>query len=467
MSKFRGKSIAIASLLSGAVAIPLWASPALAQGSAAEDDSNTIIVTAQRRAEALEDVPMSVAVVTQETLSNAGINSVRDLANVTSGFQVNNSGSYPQPSIRGVTTANAGSYENNVALWVDGLYEITPQILNLDLPNVQNIQVLKGPQGALYGRNATGGAILISTMDPGQDWQGNIEATYGRFNDRRFRGYAAGPLSEKVGFSLAGTYRKTDGYYKKVSVTDPTKLDGRALGMDQQSLRAKIKAELTDAFTATIAYNYTRARDPRGVYFTPTENLTSSTGFTTPLRQPGEVAGDAFELDFRQHEGSLKLELETGIGTLRSVTGYQSSNLATTFDSDGRYSSAGASSATETYSNSKLIDNTWQENLDFTVNAIDRLDLIIGATYFHNAEKYAPGRANVTYVFPSTNPTKLAGTPLSAYSKLSKVDSVRTKEAWAGFIDATFQATDRLTINVGGRYSSETQILPRSRPVSW
>ena len=124
MSKFRGKSIAIASLLSGAMAIPLWASPALAQGSAAEDDSNTIIVTAQRRAEALEDVPMTVAVVTQETLSNAGINTVRELANVTSGFQVGNSGSYPQPAIRGITTINAGAYENNVALFVDGLYQI-------------------------------------------------------------------------------------------------------------------------------------------------------------------------------------------------------------------------------------------------------------------------------------------------------------------------------------------------------
>ncbi len=133
-----------------------------------------------------------------------------------------------------------------------------------------------------------------------------------------------------------------------------------------------------------------------------------------------------FELDFRQHEGSLKLELETGIGTLRSVTGYtRVQTLPPHLISDGRYSSAGASSATETYSDSKLIDNTWQENLDFTVNAIDRLDLIIGATYFNiNAEKYAPGRANVTYVFPSTDPTKLARTPLSAYSKLSEVQEI-------------------------------------------
>ncbi len=431
----------------------LWTTPALAQDSAAEEaDSNTIIVTAQRRAEALEEVPMSVSVVTAETLANSGVNTMRDLANVTSGFQLNNSGSYPQPAIRGVTTTNAGSYENNVALWVDGLYQITPQILNMDLPNVNSIQVLKGPQGALYGRNATGGAILIDTIDPGKEMQGNVEATYGRFNDRRARAYVAGPLSDTVGFSLAGTYRKTDGYYKKVSLTDPTKLDGRTLGMDQQSLRAKIKAELSDNFTATIGYNYTRASDARGVFFTPTENLTA--GFAA--RNPGEFAGDAAQLDFKQHEGSLKLELETGIGTLRSVTGYQHSNLLTSFDSDGRYSSAGTA-ATETISTSHLIEDTWQENLDFTINAIDKVDLIIGGTYFHNSEKFPPDGPNTTSVFPNANPAAGPGTPLSAYIKVFTVDSKRTKQALAGFIDATFHATDRLSINVGGRYSSETQ----------
>ena len=184
------------------------------------------MVTAQRRSEAVEDVPMSVTVLPQEALSNLGINSVRDLANVTTGFQVNNSGSYPQPSIRGITTINAGAYENNVALFVDGLYQYTAQVLNMDLPNVQNIQVLKGPQGTLYGRNATGGAILIDTIDPGASWDGNVETTYGNFEDKRFRGYVAGPVSDRVGLSLAGTYRETDGYYKVASRTTPGEFDG-------------------------------------------------------------------------------------------------------------------------------------------------------------------------------------------------------------------------------------------------
>lgn len=457
-TSFRRKAIKAALLACGAAtALPMAGGSAWAQSASSDSEaasSSEILVTAQRRSERLEEVPMSVQVVTADTLANSGVNSLRDLQNVTSGFSLNNSGSYPQPSVRGVTTTNAGSYENNVALWVDGLYQITPQILNMELPNVQSVQVLKGPQGALYGRNATGGAILIDTIEPGKELKGNVEATYGRFNDRRARAYVSGPLSDTVGFSLAGTYRKTDGYYKKVNLTDPLKLDGRTLGLEQQSLRAKIKAEISDSFSATVAYNYTRANDARGVFFTPIENLTA--GFAP--RRLGEVAGDAFALDFKQHEGSLKLELDTGIGTLRSVTGYQHSTLSTLYDSDGRYSKAG-SAGTESISDSGLIDNTWQENLDFTVTAIDRVDLILGATYFRNTEKFAPGRENANYSFPNSDPNAVAGTPFSSYLLASTSDSDRTKEAWATFFDMTFHATDQLSINLGGRYSKEKQSI--------
>ncbi|MFA7602342.1 MAG: TonB-dependent receptor [Novosphingobium sp.] len=443
----KSRPLRFAAMMSAtALAVPFTVTPAVAQSTAdATVDSNTIIVTAQRRAEALEDVPMSVAVVTPDTLNALGVNTLRDLQNVTSGFSLNNSGTYPQPAIRGITTTNSGSYENNVALWVDGLYQITPQILNMDLPNVQSIQVLKGAQGALYGRNATGGAILIDTIDPGRDFTGNVEATYGRFDDRRARGYVSGPLGDNIGFSLAGTYRKTDGYYNKVSPTDTTKTEGRTLGLEQQSIRAKITGELAEGFRATIGYNFTRANDPRGTFFTPTENLTAASQGNWGR---GDVIGQAFELDFKQHEGLLKLEFDTGIGTLRSVTGYQHSTLVTTYDSGG------ITYTPSSVSDSKLVDNTWQENLDFTIDAIENLDLVVGATYFHNSEGYADGRANAALVAPAGSPI---GTPISSYILSNERDSDRTKEAWAAFIDATFHVSDRLSVNLGARYSKEKQ----------
>jgi iron complex outermembrane receptor protein len=440
-----------AAILGATALVAPFATPALAQGTAdATVDSNTIIVTAQRRSEALEDVPMTVSVVNQQTLSSLGVNTIRDLQNVTTGFMVNNSGSYPQPAIRGVTTINAGAYENNVALFVDGLYEYTAQVLNMDLPNVQNIQVLKGPQGTLYGRNATGGAILIDTIDPGDTWHGNAEATYANYNDRRARGYAAGPLSDKIGLSVAGTFRKTDGYYKLASRTTPGAFDKEHfLGLEQETARVKLKFDLTDTFRATLGYNYIRSSDPRGVYFTPIENVnTPYTGANaTRPRDLGEVAGDVWDLDLHQHEGSLKLEWDSGIGTLRSVTGYTKEWLDTTYDSDGSY-------AAGTYSDSRIYDRIWQENVDYSINAIDKLDLVVGGNYYNIETHYQPGRENVNYMAPVGSP---AGTPLSSYKKLSATLFFRTKEAWALFFDGTYHLTDKLSINAGGRYTEETQ----------
>ena len=145
-------------LCATALTAPFAAVPAFAQSAGVEEDINTIIVTAQRRDQALEDVPMTVTLLSQETLANSGVASVQDLQQVTSGFSLGRGGSTPQPSVRGITTIINGSYENNVATYIDGLYVATPQALTIDLPNIENVQILKGPQGTLYGRNALAGA---------------------------------------------------------------------------------------------------------------------------------------------------------------------------------------------------------------------------------------------------------------------------------------------------------------------
>lgn len=458
----RGKTIRTGLLLGGAaMVLPFAITPAMAQSGASEDDAtNTIIVTAQRRSENLEDVPMTVSLVSQETLATSGVNTIRDLANVTTGFQVGQGGSYPQPAIRGVTALAAGAYENNVAVFVDGLYQATPQVINMDLPNVQDIQILKGPQGTLYGRNATGGAILINTIDPGSEWTGQVEATYGRFNDYRGRAFVAGPLSDTVGIALAGTLRHTDGYYKIASRSTPGQFDGRGLPLKQESFRAKLKFDLTDNFRATLAYNYTRASDGRGVVFTPIENVPSSyatgTGRDTRPTGLGEVAGDVFDLNYRQHEGSLKLELDTGIGKLRSVTGYAVAKLLTSFDFNGSY-------APDLISPSGLRDRNIQESIDFTFDTGKNFDLMVGGNYYNIKFNWDPSNPSSTLFGPAFFPPftfpnpGTATVPLSDYRRFAETFFFRTKKAWAVFADATFHATDRLSIKVGGRYSEETQ----------
>ena len=461
-----------AALLASALTVQLASTPAFAQDATdavagsqdvgvAADDSNAIIVTAQRRSEALETVPMSVEVVSQETLANAGVNSIRELSNVTSGFQIGNSGATPQPAIRGITTTNAGFYENNIALFVDGVYQTTANILNMDLPNVDNVQILKGPQGTLFGRNATGGAILLNTINPGSQLEGNIEATYGRFDDRRLRGFVAGPLTDTIGFSVAGTFRKTDGYYKRASRTTPGEFDGRFLGIEQESVRTKLRFTPTDLFTATLAYNFARVDDPRGVIFTPIENVALSyaaPGRDTRPRELGEAAGDLFDLDFKQHEGSLTLEAESDVGTIRSIAAYTQGEYTQYFDFGGSYVPDG-------YSGSTPVDKTWQQSIDFSIDAIEGLDLIVGGNYYNIKTQFKDGFPNANWAGPAayapfTYPDPATTTipiPDPRYRLLAETFFFREKEAWAVFADATIHATDRLSITVGGRYSKERQ----------
>ena len=115
-----------------------------------------------------------------------------------------------------------------VAFYVDGFFVSDNSSLNSDLANLANIQVLKGPQGTLYGRQAAGGAILVNTLDPSEELSGKFEGRYGRFKERRLTGYLSGPISEKLGFMVAGSYRKTDGYLKRADPANPTRTIGPA-----------------------------------------------------------------------------------------------------------------------------------------------------------------------------------------------------------------------------------------------
>ncbi len=226
---------------SALIALPIV--PAMAQDVAEEDGASMheIIVTAQRRSERLEDVPMSVAAISAEAMAAAGVTSVRDIGKVVTGVQLGQAGAFPQPAIRGITTlTNNVNFENNVAVYVDGFYEPAPMAINIDLPNVSDIQVLKGPQGTLYGRNATGGAILLNTIDPGDTLNGKVELTYGRFDDKRASAYISGLLSNSVGFSLAGYVRRSDGYLKYSSFTTPGATFGHAAPCSPSAPMAQI-----------------------------------------------------------------------------------------------------------------------------------------------------------------------------------------------------------------------------------
>jgi iron complex outermembrane recepter protein len=458
-----------------AIAMPslAWAQPsqpapqpgqASATAATSSDDNNEIIITAQRRRERLEDVPMTVAVANTETLEAANANSLRDINRLTSGVMLNQGGAFPALTIRGVTSlANGTSFENNVALYIDGFYEPAAQALNIDIPNVQDIQVLKGPQGTLYGRNATGGAVLLNTITPGNEWQGKAELTYAKFDDWRIGGYFAGPITDWVGVSIAAYTRRSDGYFKLTSRTTPGATDGDGAPMEQDIIRAKLKFNLSDSFSAILAYNYTHTSDARGNMFSVFENV--PTGFAAVTTRPTELGTVSWDHDARiesfAHQGTLTLQWDNDWGTLKSYTGYQTFKPTTSFDFDGVYLDTG-------WSTSLFKQKTFQQAIDYAITAINHVDLVVGGSYFKDKlNTIGPNIANYVglVTFNSLNPLGwTTPPPLSNLVQTEDREYAQTKEAWAVYLDATWHVNDKLHINVGGRYSWENQdVFAQSR----
>ena len=208
---------------------PTEAGTTVGTATPATDSQNTdageIIVTATRRSERLSDVPIAVSAVSQAALQNSGATDIRQLAQLAPSLQVSSTGSEANASarIRGIgTVGDNPGLESSVATFIDGVYRSrTGSGLN-DIGEVDRIEVLRGPQGTLSGRNASAGTISVITKQPEFNFGGYGEATYGNYNNIRIAGALTGPIiADKLAFRVDGVYGKRDGfYYDTVNNTD-------------------------------------------------------------------------------------------------------------------------------------------------------------------------------------------------------------------------------------------------------
>src|SRR5512143_3338859 len=199
--------------LAAAHGASLLAVPAVLQAAdtpAATGQLEDIVVTARQREEKIEDVPVTITAFTQTEIKNAGIERPQDFIAMTSGVsqvQTAEAGDM-QVNIRGINTGRDA--ETNFALVIDGVLQTNPQALNQELSGVTQIEILKGPQGALYGRNAVAGALIMTTRKPGDTWASEVTAGYGSDNTSKASFYTGGPISGDVKGSLSAYTRHTD-----------------------------------------------------------------------------------------------------------------------------------------------------------------------------------------------------------------------------------------------------------------
>ena len=211
-------SLTVPAIAQGQAAAPQTATP---QADEAVPDQGDIIVTATRRSEALSTVPIAISAVSGEALANTGATDVRALNQLAPSLLVSGATSEVNFSarIRGVGTVgeNAG-LESSVALFIDGVYRSRTGVGLSELGDIERVEVLRGPQGTLFGRNASAGLINIVTKGPSFDFGGSASATYGNYNYKRLDGSVTGPIvADKLAFRLDGVWQKRDGFIKNVT----------------------------------------------------------------------------------------------------------------------------------------------------------------------------------------------------------------------------------------------------------
>ncbi|MES2987112.1 MAG: TonB-dependent receptor [Pseudomonadota bacterium] len=247
---------AIPSLIMG-VAAPAYAQDAPA---AAEDiqQKDEIVVTAQGRSQALADVPVAISAVTSDSLKNSGANDIRQLNQLAPSLLVSSTGSEANgsPRIRGIgTVGDNPGLESSVVVFIDGVYRSRSGIGLNELGEIDRIEVLRGPQGTLGGRNSSAGLISIISKRPSFTFGATAEATYGNYDFLRLSGGVTGPISESVAARLDGVYVKRDGFYN-----DPT--NNRTVNdRDRYFVRGQLLFEPSSDISVRLIGDYSKREE--------------------------------------------------------------------------------------------------------------------------------------------------------------------------------------------------------------
>ena len=363
-------------------------------GSAfAQSQMEEVVVTATKRAESLQDVPLSVSVIEAQTIERAEIRDLIDLQSVVPSLRVPQFQNSTQADfvIRGFGNgANNPGIEPSVAVFIDGVYRSRSLARIADLPNIQQIEVLRGPQSTLYGKNASAGVISITTRKPEFERSGNFEVGLGNWNQKSVRGYITGPLSDTVAYSFGGSMLERDGYlYNPVLNNDQNE-------RDRWSLRGELLFNVGDETEVRLMYDY----DEMDEICCGTANIIDGPAGAA-LAALSAIPGTAYDAEdpfsFRTYgnidpinraeNSGLTLDIRTTWGDLdvRSVTGYRDS-FSDQPQADIDYTGADAI-GNQVYSTDI---QTLTQEIRISGNT-DTIDWMVGGFYFDESIDFSSG----------------------------------------------------------------------------
>jgi iron complex outermembrane receptor protein len=436
--------------------------PALAAPAPAEEGVigtlQEVVVTATKRSESLIDVPVMVSVLTADDIQAAGIARSGDFLNSTPNvtFQEDNTGE-TFINIRGQTSTR--NSDPNVAIVVDGVTLTSMRSFNQDLYDLQQIEVLKGPQSAIYGRNAAAGAIVITTKRPAKEFEGSLTAAAGNFGTTRFVGSVSGPISDAWSYRAAASFRDTEGPFtnsttgEKVMRTTPKLGRLRFLYEPHERLSVDIKLGMSQTRGGTLAYQAQFVGLPIGNY--PGTELDAN---FTDMPWISNVMG---VYDEEYYDATVKIDYDLGFATLTSITAY--TDLDSFFGGDltpylPDTGSPGALTASYAF-----IDKNLSQEFRLTSAGDDRLRWQVGlyALRFER-DQYNELNVDVLGAIPGTRNEIDPPSAIQPTATFGHQDFETTN--FAAFGNFQYDISDRLLLSVAGRYDHEKRKFVDATP---
>jgi iron complex outermembrane receptor protein len=417
--------------------------PAIAQAQDTAPETKglaDIVVTAQKRSQNAQNVPIAITALSSGDLKAAGLTNTQDLRaavpalNFTTG-----TGGYGLPRIRGIGATGQGpGIENPVAVYVDGVYLASASAVMQSMFDTKQVAVLKGPQGTLFGRNATGGLIQITTEGPSSTWTARGEIGYGNYQTYNAAGYLSGPITPNLAFSVSGQYQKQEKGYGKNLITGHDIQNG-----DTFSGRGKLRWE-PGADTSVLLSFDTNGRNGTEPAFS---NFGLNTlGQSVPaliIKAGGNPQRDILSdfdpaLRTRQSGGSVTIEQDLGGAKLKSISAYRESTIRFAFDPDG---------TTQPFIkiNNSEYDRQLTQEVNLTSNSKSRLQWVLGGFYMWDSAGAQPDTVTGIYTFGNNG-------------SIQNTNNVRLSSISA-FAEGTYAIDPDTHVIAGIRYTNDDRKL--------
>lgn len=457
-----------------------------------------ILVTARKREERLQETPVSVTAFSADGLRDRTMDALDQIARYVPNLDIGlGAGNSASPSTASIFIRGIGAYDfiittdPGVGTYVDGVYVARSTGGIMDLMDIERIEVLRGPQGTLFGKNTIGGALNIVTTTPSKVTTGRLEVIAGERERYEARGYLSGPLGDKVAGKAAFSYKHKGGFGKRLSYPDGAKV-AEAGGVEDVTGRLGLRAELSETLTADLGFDFTINRD-QGIPVKVTYNNIAGAAFAgiwnmlvggpagTPLTDDFTTEGryDSYATGTNRSDqdiygGHLTLTWSPGVVTVKSISAYRTMDSFVGRDADGTpmvLNGADYDLGQEQFSQELQVSG-----LSFN----DRLNWLVGGYYLHESATeinngtvfgglynalealpaavipLAPG-----VVCPAPFPAPClggAGNPYNIGFDLDFLFVNKIKiDSYAAFAQGSFALTDELSVTLGIRHTRETK----------